>query len=44
MDLFEQLLEDNCWKLLHLILRAEPDAYRKSEAVSSLAGGIPHMS
>lgn len=44
MDLFEQLLEANCWKLLHLILHAEPDAYGKFEAVSSLAGGIPHVS
>lgn len=44
MDLFEQLLEDNCWKLLHLILCAGPGAYGKSEAVSSLAGVIPHVS
>lgn len=44
MDLFEQLLQDNCWKLPHLVLRAEPDAYQKSKPVSSLAGGISHVS
>lgn len=44
MYLFEQLLQDNCCKLLHLILCAGPDAYQNSEPVSSLAGGIPHLS